>query len=341
MKSPHFTLVGNEPSLVHEFNGLCKRVSQTIEYTWQKTGVDPSFVELLRQALPCQVQDHHQFLKTQDRWSLLPGLCCSALDGKPDGIDEITSAWYLFYTAAHIMDKLQDSDEPDNWWKDYGPGLALSCATSLFFTATNLLQDLYQYFSNPQKVKLIIDEFNFSLMTMCNGQYLDIVNDEKSLEQFWRITNQKSGSFFALACKSGACIVTDDLVKINQLGEFGHHIGIIIQMLDELEDWHKLSRNPQISDANRLCQSLPFFYTMEVIDEKKRKIIREHIRDFPKNQDTTNELMGEIEGAGAAVYILTELEHHREKAKNALIKAAAMTAVMEKLYFLLDNIFML
>jgi geranylgeranyl diphosphate synthase type I len=339
MKSPHFTLDGNELILVLEFEGLRKRVNQTIEYAWQKTGVDTSYVELLRQALPSQVQENHRFMKTQDRWILLPGLCCSALGGTPEGINEVTSAWYLFYTAAHIMDSLQDSDKPDSWWKDYGPGLALSCASGLFFTATKVLQDLYQYFSNTQKVKLIIDEFNFSMMTMCNGQYLDLKNEEKSLEQFWTITNQKSGSFFALACRSGARLASEEWIRINHLSEFGHQIGVIIQMLDELEDWYILSQCPEINDARKLIQSLPFFYTMDVIDKPKRETLKKKIRDFPKAQDTITELIGAIEGAGAAVYILSELERHKAIAKNALTKATALPPAMEKLCFLIDNIF--
>ena len=70
--------------------------------------------------------------KSLSRWVDLPGLCCQAAGGNPEWANDLTAAWILFYSAAHLMDKVQDQDEPDPWWQKLGPGVALSAATGLY-----------------------------------------------------------------------------------------------------------------------------------------------------------------------------------------------------------------
>ncbi|HSF81459.1 MAG TPA: hypothetical protein VLA49_09505, partial [Anaerolineales bacterium] len=65
----------------------------------------------------------------------LPALCCQAAGGKPAWADAVTAAWLCFYQAAHLMDSLQDQDEPEPWWTEAGPGVALNVASGLYFSA--------------------------------------------------------------------------------------------------------------------------------------------------------------------------------------------------------------
>jgi hypothetical protein len=52
------------------------------------------------------------------------------------------AAWLLFYAAAHLMDSLEDRDDPDPWWQALGPSAAINIATGLYFRQPGCRVDL-------------------------------------------------------------------------------------------------------------------------------------------------------------------------------------------------------
>jgi len=168
-------------------------------------------------------------------WVELPGLCCQAAGGHPEWADDLTIAWLLFYIAAHLMDKIQDQDDPDPWWRERGTGAALSAATGLFFTASLAINQLNTNSKTTPVAANIITSFNNSFLWMASGQYSDMLGPARTLQQYWDRAMAKSGSFFGLACRTGAQLATRETGQLATFERYGQHLGLLIQIKDDLD----------------------------------------------------------------------------------------------------------
>jgi geranylgeranyl pyrophosphate synthase len=330
------TLGGGNPLNRNSIEGVYKRLQKIIEYAWIKPDVSLGFVELMRQALPFNSSNIQELNKITAYWALLPGLCCKAAGGSVELADPVAAAWIVFYLAAHIMDNVQDDDIPDPWWAKLGSGIAINVASGLFFTANTILFEMFNQTFDPDVVKQIINFFNYYLLNMCDGQHQDLDNSQGSLDKFWEISSRKSGSFFTLACQSGARLATNQKSRVSEFGRFGYHLGMIIQVLDELEDWYVFTTGKDIRRIKRLSMSLPILYTLQVVPDTAQIDLKKKIIEFTNDPTVVDEINYEIERSGASVYILTELERHNHLARIALENANPEPHTGNELLALID-----
>lgn len=62
-------------------------------------------------------------------------------------------------------------------------------------------------------------------------------NIEQSEENYLRIIEAKTATLFSAGCKSGAMLATQDIGKISALRQFGHYMGMIFQIVDDILDY--------------------------------------------------------------------------------------------------------
>lgn len=62
-------------------------------------------------------------------------------------------------------------------------------------------------------------------------------NIEISKENYFRIIAAKTATLFSAGCKSGAMLATDDAAKISALHAFGHNLGMVFQIIDDILDY--------------------------------------------------------------------------------------------------------
>lgn len=271
------------------------------------------------------------------RWACLLRWCCQAAGGCPDSADDLTVAWLLFYAAAGLMDSVQDDDEPDAWWADLGQGAALSAATGLFFSASLALNRLHAREETSRVAAVIVEDFYNSLLVMASGQQKDVTNQQPSLEEYWQQAEAKSGAFFALGCRASAQIATTDPSRLEHFSQFGNHLGLLIQIKDDLEEFQ--SQN-QIRNAKWLAdisRSLAVVYTLDVCQLSDKERIRQCLFATTDDPVAVEEVIDIIDRSGAGVYILAELDRHRRLAKTALEQAKPQSPAAENLFNILEN----
>jgi len=269
---------------------------------------------------------------------LLPGLCCQAAGGDPLWTDNITSAWYLLYVAAHLMDSVQDQDEPDDWWADLGPGAALSVATGLFFSATKALNNLINDPHTRHAAASIIEDFSQSFLCMSGGQYRDLTQPQPTLDQYWEVSSAKSGVFFALACRAGARLATHETQLLAAYGSFGQQIGALVQIRDDLQDLIP----PQTSELpvwrRKLSRSLVTVYALEVLPPPQRERLQECLAAVPFDLPAVENALGLIDQSGAGLYFLAEMERHRSQGLAALEQTSGRSPAIESLGNFLNDL---
>ena len=268
--------------------------------------------------------------------ALLAGMCCQAAGGKAEWADRVAAAWILFYTAADIMDSVQDQDEPDSWWADIGPAAALSAATGLFFSASSVLYQISEDEFTRKQAPVVIHDFINCLMNMSSGQFTDLRIQEPSLEQYWETASRKSGAFFSLACRSGALLATVDKETLDHYNLFGEHLGLLIQILDDLEDIQFLSQPTSPNRLDKLTRSLPIVYATEMYPPNKSEELKTHLRRALDDHQSAIKAVQLIEDSGAVIFILAEIERYRKIASEHLIAAEALSPAREILLSYLD-----
>lgn len=269
---------------------------------------------------------------------ILPGLCCQAAGGNTDWADDVTSAWYLFYIANHLMDSIQDQDEPDAWWADLGPGAALGVATGLFFSATHTLNCLQDNPSTRHAAAGIIEDFSRSLMHMSGGQYRDLTQPQPTLEQYWEVISAKSGMFFALACRCGARLATDDPQLLAAYGSFGQQIGTLVQIRDDLQDLLPPQDAELLAWRRKMSHSLATVFALEVLPHEQRDRLLEYLAVVPFDLQAVENALGLIDQSGAGLYFLVEMERHRTLGLAALERTSGRPPAIETLVNFLDDL---
>lgn len=252
-------------------------------------------------------------------WAVLPGLCCQAAGGKLHWANDIAAAWLLFYIAADIMDTVEDSDQPANWWQDIGPGAAINVASGFFFCAARILESLHQKRKINRIAPEIIDRLTNGFLVMCSGQQRDLTERILSLSSYWNIAEAKSGEFFGMACWAGARLGTDDHALLERYQDFGRYLGSLIQILDDLEEFNRLREIRSAHEWQNMRKSLPFVYAFEVFPEVNRNRLFYLLNQEPDISDTVDEAIKLLEESGVVVYLLAEIERNRNLAKQSLL----------------------
>lgn len=251
---------------------------------------------------------------------LLPRLCYQACGKIANFPAEISAAWYLFYIAADLMDSVQDREHRfDLENTPYSFSEWLNMASSFFFIANGLLVELLDQKYDQERVRSVLQAFQTKLLEMCEGQQLDLSARDIYLVDYLDILRKKSGTFFSLACTAGARLAGNEPSCLEDLAGFGSHVGCILQILDDLEDWHHLENGEtQILSTTDWTKNLATRYTLEVLPSEEKIKFRQIIERVTKTPDEWQTYVAWVNRSGAALYILTLLIQEVESAKKHL-----------------------
>ena len=104
-------------------------LSKSWEQMWAAAGIDNAYQEALRMALPAPAAEAAG--QRASPLAALPGLCCAAAAGERQDAEALAAAWTLLYRTLHLLDSLEDGDEPEAPWMRWGPGAAINVSTGL------------------------------------------------------------------------------------------------------------------------------------------------------------------------------------------------------------------
>jgi geranylgeranyl pyrophosphate synthase len=277
---------------------------------------------------------------TQSLWLELPGLCCKALDGDRTLVEGISAAWSMLYTAAHLMDSIEDRDELDSWWANFGSPGVINTATGLYALSTSILIESVPAEIHQDTRLEILTEFQQTIIKMCSGQHIDIMSEELSLDEYWQVADLKSGSFFGLACFTGARVAVDETFVHSRFRDFGRHLGVLIQISDDTKDvWSLLSNNSH-HIKKPLCL-LPIVYTMMVESPENRSTLSQVFEKEHLDRESIACVSEILDNSGAGLYVLAKSEEHRFQAHQALVDIGIHESMYNRLIEIIDRVCLL
>ena len=303
-----------DPSIEHLLGEIVNQIKEQI----LTSGASPEYAYLLIAALPAGWSQESPPEDSPFRWALLPSLCFQAAGGGNMQATNLCAAWFLYYLAAHIMDSIEDQDEAEPWWAELGSAAALNVATGLFFCASRSLFQLITQNAHVPAANYTVDLVHLRMMQMCSGQHSDLTTQSPSLQQYWEMVEGKSGRFFALACEAGACLASANMDLRTCFQQMGSHLGLLLQVLDDLEEYRDFHPDNNRLKWEKIRRSLPYIYTQDVLPEPLRIKLDEAILSAPLDKSAANQAIDLIEQSGSALYLKTELERHRCQALSYL-----------------------
>jgi geranylgeranyl pyrophosphate synthase len=316
-------------------SGPVRRVYELIQATWQASELDAEFVEAMSRALsPSRSAGVPNEAPTVS-WVLLPCWCCQSAGGAFRSAEPLAAAWGLLYAASHILDQIEDGDVEGPFGPSSATSQMLNASTGLIVSASLMMHQLSQRGVPTPLVGLLAADLHHTVLGICGGQHLDLVQEEVSLETAWQIAERKTGAFFALACRAGARLATDDADRLAAYGRFGHHLGLLLQISD---DWSDLRPSEGKSDLARGVRStLPVAYALSVLPPDVCARLRAALSQAPASPDAEAEAQALIASAGAELYLTTEALRHRRQAALALEQAGPPSAARDALGDLLGQ----
>ena len=260
----------------------------------------------------------------------LPGLCCQAAGGDPSRAESMASLLGTLYLAAHLLDGIADGES----WVGK-EGLLATLATACMVTAELSIDRDYHNELNAEVLRSIREDIHRTVLRACQGQIADLVETRPSLERCWKIARQKTAAVYGLACRIGAQLATSNRNHHALLGEYGFHLGLIIQVGDDIAGlW---SRDGYRSDIAQKKWSLPVAYTMDVSSISQRNHLQNYLERAGTDLSAEETARQMIMGSGALLYLTAEAERHRLLAGEALKKATCREEARRKLIKILDD----
>lgn len=164
-------------------------------------------------------------------FALLPLATCRAAGGSLDDGVPLAAAWTLVSFGVRILDDCADQDNPKALHLHYGMGRALHLATALLNLAAWRLQQLSPLAARES----IVEDYHRSCLRVWAGQDRDIRGGIQTLEDYLRLVEDKTACGFAFIGAAGARLATADPEVVAACRACGHHLGIMLQLLDDLE----------------------------------------------------------------------------------------------------------
>lgn len=150
-------------------------------------------------------------------------------------------------------------------------------------------------------------------------QLLNINEPDTTEEKYFEVIYNKTACLFEAASKIGALISDSDTGIQQSLGEYGKHLGIAFQLIDDALDYEADSGQLGKNVGDDLAEgkpTLPLIYAMKHGDETQTRMIRVAIEQG--GLDQIEEITQVIKDSGALDYTHNKAIKHAESAKAAL-----------------------
>lgn len=163
---------------------------------------------------------------------LLPLASSAAVGGSPGEAVPLAAAWKAYGLAMRLLDDLQDQDRPGRLWDQVGPARAFNFGALLYAMCQEMLAAAEWPAERHRQIALLLGQAGQRLL---HGQDLDLQGSALDLDDYWQMIEEKNGTAFAFICQAGALCGSQDEEDIGRCREYGHHLGMALQLFDDYQ----------------------------------------------------------------------------------------------------------
>jgi geranylgeranyl diphosphate synthase, type I len=189
--------------------------------------------------------------------AILPLVSCHAVNGIARNAIPVSAALIAVEVSLRIFDDLEDKDRSGQLWEVIGEARAWNYASAIHILSFEILS----HSSLPDLVFRKVNQlFIEAFFEIAEGQEYDLAGEVKTIEEYWRTIELKTARAYSAACASGAMVGTENLEMIHACSTFGHHVGLAIQIFNDMESiWQPNG----ITDLKQGKLTLPLLYGLQ------------------------------------------------------------------------------
>ncbi len=229
--------------------------------------------------------------------AILPLICCHAVNGEPKEAVPVSSAVVAAEVSLRIFDDLEDKDRPNQLWELVGEARAWNLASAIHILSFEILSRS----SLPPDVFHAINQlFIEAFFKIAAGQDRDLAGPPETIEEYWRTMELKTATAYSVACGSGAMVGTDDPALIDACLLYGHHVGLAIQIFNDMEAiWQ-----PQgLSDLDQGKITLPLIYGLSFDHADREELLSLVVENQVGNQaERVKQILDNIDTRGFLIW---------------------------------------
>jgi geranylgeranyl diphosphate synthase type I len=228
----------------------------------------------------------------------------------------------LLHNFSLIHDDIEDNSPlrrgRPTLWKDWGIPLAINSGDTLFTLANLSILDLEGPEICVQAAKILLQ----TCLHLTQGQHLDICYENRTdltQEDYWPMINGKTAALLSASCELGALIAGAPPAIRQEYQQFGKHLGLAFQALDDLLGiWGDSERTGKSAESDLVSgkKSLPVLYGLS----KKGKFAEKWSQGRISAHEV-NAMADLLEMEGARQFTQEQASQLTEKALHALEKA--------------------
>ena len=167
-----------------------------------------------------------------------------------------------------------------------------------------------------------LDIISESVKKMSEGELLQI-EKSRSLDidetVYFEIIKKKTASLISSCCKIAAVSVTKQKKIIESVSKIGENIGIAFQIKDDLFDYGKRKiGKPRGIDIKEKKLTLPLIYTLNEVDNRKRKWIINSIKKHNRDKSRIKEIISLVKETGGLDYAIEKMNYFHKIALDDL-----------------------
>lgn len=190
---------------------------------------------------------HHVFDSGGKRIRPITLILCSELfGGDADECLDAALAIELIHSASLIHDDILDTGlvrrGAPSVYHRFGLAAAILCGDFLISKGIELISRYDQ---------AVIQDFGRAGMSMAEGEAIDVNSNETEFSEgdYFECINKKTASLFAASACMGSRVGGASAQSVNRCAEFGMHLGMAYQIVDDLLEYQELQHEKK--SANR------------------------------------------------------------------------------------------
>ena len=176
---------------------------------------------------------------------------------------------------------------------------------------------------------------------LSNGELLqldNISNKDISEEVYYRIISQKTASLFATCAQNGALSVGASADDVSEAKEFGHSIGMIFQIRDDIFDYYdsKEIGKPTGNDMAEGKLTLPVIFALKNSPSEAMMKLARKVKNGSVNEDEIAVLVEYAKERGGIDYAVKRMDDYSQIARRYITDHIKNPEVSEALKAYLD-----
>jgi geranylgeranyl diphosphate synthase type I len=237
-------------------------------------------------------------------------LACQMAGGDPLRTLPLAAGIQLVHDFSLIHDDIEDQSGTrrgrSTVWGLWGLAQAINAGDGMFVIAHLSLHRLAQAGVPAEVVLKVLQRFDETILTLCEGQFLDLSyegNLHISEADYLAMISRKTAALVAASAELGALVGGASPAMARALFAFGQNLGIAFQIQDDiLGVWGDpaTTGKPPAADLYRRKLSLPVIYGLRTAEQRTRLAVLYGAERI--GSDDVREILAILEAAQAQRY---------------------------------------